>query len=169
MYRLRFLRTILLCFLGRSRPLLSDFDLYFFAIPLIDTDLSRLFTHAYSSYMGLARWHFVFGSEFRAVALKKFWSPVTTAETINYKRSIKAFSRVNVRTKLLWWNENRFYLEHTFYVKGQVRAHCYLEGLIRSPQGILKPNEVFGALGLRQEPPGISVDLQKWIALRANL
>jgi hypothetical protein len=167
MYRLRFLKTLFLCFIFKSRKLLDDFDLYFIALPLIDTDLTRLFTQTYSVYMGLARWHFVFNSEFRSVALKKRWVPVTTAEFIVYKKSIKAFSKVNIRTKLLHWNDKRFYLEHIFYVDNKVHAHAYLEGLIRSPEGHLGPNEVFRILGVNQDSPLMPKELELWISSKS--
>lgn len=163
MYRLRFVITIVTALLSKQRKLLDVFELKFWSIPLVDTDLSRLFTQTYALYMGLGRWHFVFNSEFRTVAIKNGWAPVTTAETIVYKKSIKAFTRVKLRTKLLCWNENRFYLEQKFYVGEQIHAHALLEGLIRGPQGILKPNEVFRGLGHDQQSPDFPARIQSWI------
>ncbi len=163
MYRLRFAFVLLKSLLTRKKALLDNFELQFIALPLIDTDFTRLFTQTYSLYMGLARWNFLFNSEFRTVALKKAWVPVTTAETITYRKSIKAFDRVSLITRLLYWNDHRFYLEHVFYVKGKVCAHTYIEGLVRSPQGHLKPNEVFKALGVTRESPAIPEKMQGWV------
>lgn len=59
--------------------------------------------------MGLARWHFLFSSEFKTVAFKNKWVPVTTAETIWYGRSIKAFEKVTLRTQMVCWDERRFF------------------------------------------------------------
>jgi hypothetical protein len=86
MYRIRFIRVILQCFIQKPIALLDTFELHFIAIPLLDTDIERLFTQTYAQLMGLARWHFLFHSEFRNVALKKKWVPVTTADKIAYKR-----------------------------------------------------------------------------------
>ena len=163
MYRLRFIYVILKSLLSKKRNLLDDFELTFIAIPLIDTDYSRLFTQTYALYMGLARWNFLFNSEFRTVALKKAWVPVTTAETMTYRKSVKALDRVTLVTRLLHWNERRFYLEHIFYVKGEVCAHTYIEGLVRSPKGHLKPNEVFKALGVTMESPPLPEKMQGWV------
>ena len=163
MYRLRFIYVLIKSLLSQKRNLLDDFELHFIAIPLIDTDYTRLFTQTYSLYMGLARWNFLFNSEFRTVAVKKAWVPVTTAETITYRKSIKAFDRVTLITRLLYWNDRRFYLEHIFYVKGEVCAHTYIEGLVRSPQGHLKPNEVFKALGVTMESAPLPEKIQGWV------
>jgi len=167
MYRLRFVVVILKSLLSPTKGLLDDFELHFWAIPLIDTDFSRLFTQTYALYMGLARWNFLFNSEFKTAALKKAWVPVTTAETMTYTKSIKAFDRVKLVTRLIHWNDRRFYLKHTFYVRGVECAHTYVEGLVRSPRGHLKPQEVFKALGVTKESPPLPEALQGWIDLIA--
>ena len=169
MYRLRFLLTIIKCLLSPKRGLLEDFEVNFLVIPLIDTDFTRLFTHSYSSYMAICRWHFLFNSELRSAALKKRWVPVTTSETIEYKKSIKALDRVRVRTKLLYWNDKRFYLEHSFLVRGHLHAQCYVEGLVRGPSGILEPPRVFQTLGLQQKSPEMPVGIEKWFNLKSEL
>tara|TARA_Y100000034_G_scaffold19800_1_gene22491 strand:- start:36904 stop:37266 length:363 start_codon:yes stop_codon:yes gene_type:complete len=115
--------------------------------------------------MALARWNLVFNSEFRTGALKRGWAPVTTKETIKYKRSIKAFEIVTLHTKLLFWNERRFYHKHTFRVKGEIRAICFIEGMLRGPKGHLKPSEAFEKLGVHLESPPIPNDLDGWINL----
>ena len=166
MYRLRFLITILSCLVRPTRNLLGEFKVSFIAIPLIDTDFTRLFTHTYSSYMAICRWHFVFNSQFRNVALKRRWVPVTTAENMEYRRSIKAFQRVTVSTRLICWNDKRFYLEQKFLIGGNLHANCILEGLIRGPSGILQPPEVFAHLGVKSESPPVPPHIEHWLCAR---
>lgn len=166
MYRLRFLVMIVRCFLSPVCKLSDTFSVSFIAIPFVDTDFTRLFTHTYSSYVGICRWHFVFHSQFRNAALRRGWAPVTTAETIEYKRSIKYFERVTVQTKLLCWDSKRFYLEQAFLVRGNVHAMSYLEGLIRGPEGILEPPAVFPILGLEEKSPPMPAHIEKWLSAR---
>lgn len=163
MYRLRFIWIILKCFFKSKKELLDTYTLKFIALPFIDTDVTRVFTQSYASYMGLARWHYVFASKFRNVALKKFWAPVTVAESIIYKKSIKAFSRIELKTNLICWNEKRFYLEQNFYVNGEIHVKAFLEGIIRSPQGPLQPPKVFKELGLTIDSPPTPTYLELWI------
>ncbi|MEM6298008.1 MAG: thioesterase family protein [Bacteroidota bacterium] len=166
MYRLRFIFVIIKSFLSKKKALNDPFVLNFRVIPFLDTDVILLFTQTYSQYMGLARWNLVFNSEFRTAALKRGWIPVTTKETIKYKKPIKALERVKLTTRLLFWDDRRFYHEHIFYVKGEVRAICFIEGMLRSPKGHLKPNEAFEKLGVKLESPPIPEDLASWINLR---
>lgn len=168
MYRFRFIWIILQSLLTRPKKISDTFDLCFRVVPLIDTDFSRMFTHAYAALMGLARWQYVFGSELRNVALKNKWAPVTTSDTITYKRSVKAFSKVILRTRLICWDERRFYLEHSFIDNGREAVHCYVEGLIRAPGGMMRPGDVFAATGLTEESPPFPEDLKAWIASIQN-
>jgi acyl-CoA thioesterase FadM len=168
MYRWRFVYVMLKSLLSAKRGLLDDFVLHFRALPLIDTDFSRLFTQTYALYMGLARWNLLFNSEFRTAALKKGWAPVTTAETMTYRKSIKAFARVRLVTRIIHWNDRRFYIEHLFYVNNEVCAQTYVEGLIRSPKGPLKSGEAFAELGITRESPPLPDKLRGWVeGLRA--
>jgi hypothetical protein len=48
-------------------------------------NFNRMFTHSYALFMGLARWHLLFGSQFRNLAVRHKWAPVTTCEVINYR------------------------------------------------------------------------------------
>lgn len=167
MYRLRFILMMSRCFLTPVIKLSDTFQVSFITIPFVDTDLSRLFTQTYFSYMGICRWHFVFHSPFRNIAIKRGWAPVTTAETIEYKKSIKAFTRVSVQTKLLCWDSKRFYLEQVFLVQGKIHAICYLEGFIRGPEGTLEPPKVFTTLGLSENSPPMPVHIEKWLSSRS--
>ena len=166
MYRLRFLGVMIRSLFSRKRALSEAFVLHFWAIPLLDTDFTLLFTQTYGQYMGLARWNLLFNSEFRNFALKKGWVPVTTRETIAYKRPVKAFDRVKLTTTVIYWNERRFYMEQRFEVQGKTKALAYVEGLVRSPKGHLKPAEAFAAMGLQRASPLIPEHLRAWMELR---
>lgn len=163
MYRIRFIIMMIRLFLKKPIKITDTFDLHFWVIPFVDTDFTRLFTQTYAAWMGLARWFCVFGTELRGPAIKNKWAPVTTAETFTYKKSIKAFSRVILRTRLVGWDDERFYVEHLFIVNGETKGHCYLEGLIRSPQKIMKPGDVYKEAGMVQESIPYPKDLKIWI------
>jgi len=162
MYRIRFILVMLISLLSKKKTLSEDFHLKFWAVPFLDTDIKLLFTHTYAQYMALGRWNLLFNSEFRAAALKRGWAPVTAKETITYKRSIKAFSRVKLTTRIVHWNDRRFYVEQMFYVKDQIRAISYVEGLIKGPKGHLKPNEAFKSMGVKRESPPLPESMQGW-------
>ena len=164
MYRIRFLLIILRCLIRNAAPVGIERRLSYRAIPLIDTDFTRMFTHSYALFMGLARWHLLFGSEFRNLAVRHKWAPVTTRELINYKRSIRAFRKFELRTRVIHWDEDRFYVEQSFDVGGQTMVAALVEGLVRGPQGVLKPGEVFAKAGCAGPAPEPSEQMRQMIA-----
>ena len=101
MYRFRFFIMFVKCLVLPKKKLQDHFYMNFTAMPFLDTDVSRMFNHSYFNYMGLARWQFMLGSPIGKVAMKNRWAPITSAETIMYKKSIKAFDPVTVQTKLI--------------------------------------------------------------------
>lgn len=169
MYRLRFLFTMLACFLRPTRGLLDVFAKRFFALPLIDTDAFRLFTQTYSVYAALCRWDYMFGSPFRYAALRRGWVPITTTEAFTYKRAITACSLVTVKTRMLCWTERRFYLEQNYYVRGELHARCLIEGMIRGPRGVLAPPEAFRELGFEGKSPPVPAEVEKFLAFTPTL
>ena len=164
MYRVRFLLMIMRCLVSATAPVERERCLSFRAIPFIDTDFTRMFTHSYALFMGLARWHLLFGSQFRKLALRHKWAPVTTGEIINYRRSIRAFQKFELRTRVIYWDENRFYVEQSFNVSGQMFVSALVEGLVRSPQGVLEPGEVFAKAGYEGPAPEPSQEMKERIA-----
>ena len=158
MYRVRFLLILAKCFIEPLLPVNAKRSLRFRAIPLIDTDVTRMFTHSYASFMGLARWHLLFGSEFRALALRNKWAPVTSSEITAYRKSIRAWQAFELETRIVFWDEARFYVEHLFISNKVVCVRTLVEGLIRAPSGILRPGDVFAAAGFTGGPPNISAE-----------
>ncbi len=55
--------------------------------------------------------------------LKKLgWYPVVASETIRFRESLGFFSRFELRTRLLGWDEKSFYLRQLFVLRGRVVA-----------------------------------------------
>jgi len=164
MYKVRFLLIVLKCLISATARVDRERCLSFRPMPLIDTDSTRMFTHSYALFMGLARWHLLFGSELRNVAVRNKWAPVTTCEVITYKRSIRAFQKFELRTRVIHWDEDRFYVEQSFDVSDQTFVSALVEGLVRGPQGVLKPGDVFAKAGYEGPAPELSEEMKEWIA-----
>ena len=168
MYRVRFLLMIMRCLISATAPVEWERCLSFRAIPFIDTDVTRMFTHSYALFMGLARWHWLFSSQFRKLALKLALRdksvPLTSGEIVNYRRSIRAFQKFELRIQLIYWDENRFYVEQSFNVSGEMFVSALVEGALRSPQGVLKPAAVFAQAGYDGPAPEPSQEMKERIA-----
>ena len=168
MYRVRFLLMIMRCLISATAPVERERCLSFRAIPFIDTDVTCMFTHSYAMLMGLARWHWLFSSQFRKLALqlalRDKWIPVTTGEIINYRRSIRAFQKFELRTRVIYWDENRLYVEQSFNVSGEMFVSALVEGAVRRPQGVLSPAALFAQAGYDGPAPEPSHEMKERIA-----
>ena len=165
MYRVRFLLMIMRCLIGATAPVEKERCLSFRAIPFIDTDITRMFTHSYALLMGLARWHLLFGhfAICCKLALRHKWAPVTTGEIINYRRSIRAFQKFELRTESLLGSKPLL-RRTSFNVTGQMFVGALVEGLVRSPHGVLEPGEVFAKAGYEGPVPEPSQEMKERIA-----
>ena len=128
-----------------------------------------MFTHSYAAFMALARWHLLFGSEFRGLAWRNKWAPVTTSEMATYKKSIRAWQAFDLETRIICWDDEFFYVEHLFVRDGVVCMRTLVEGLVRGPSGILRPNDVFGAAGFTDGSPEAAVEQREEIACLKKL
>ena len=127
-----------------------------------------MFTHSYALLMGLARWHWLFSSQFRKLALqlalRDKWVPVTTGEIVNYRRSIRAFQKFELRTRVIYWDENRIYAEQSFHVSGEMFVSALIEGAVRSRHGVLSPAAFFAQAGYDGSTPEPSQEMKERIA-----
>ncbi len=149
------------CLIESMLPVNAKRSLRFRALPLIDTDVTRMFAHSYPSFMGLARWHLLFGSEFRGLALRNQWAPVTTSEITSYRKSIRAWQAFVLETRIVFWDEACFYVEQLFVMDNVVCVRALVEGIVRGPSAILRPNDVFAAAGFTSGPPDISEEQRR--------
>jgi hypothetical protein len=162
LYRYRFARVMTQALLSEKKHIDEEFVVGFRLVPLTDTDVTRAFTHTFSMLMALARFHIVFSSELRTVAVRRKWIPFSAAETIAYWKPLRSLEQVSVRTSLACWDERRFYLSHSLDVRGNTRAVGYAQALIRGPQGILHPGDVFREAGLDVESPAFPEPILSW-------
>jgi hypothetical protein len=168
LYRTRFLRVMSLALARRPKSLDDEFVVHFRMVPFLDTEVTRLFAHTFSMLMTLARYDITFNSELRSVALRKRWIPFTAAETIAYWKPIHAFELVEVKTRLVCWDAKRFYLAHRLDVGAKTRAVGYAQALIRGPEGILHPHEVFAEAGVRRSSPPFPKAITDWASALAS-
>ena len=166
MFRLRLLKFILLWLLHPKKGLMDEHVLEMRAWPFIDVDVTRMFLFAFVRGFTFGRYQLVFGSEFRGFAFKRGWYPMTTAE-INYLyRPVKIFEKFTIHSRIICWNERKFYAEQILKVRGTVRSRSLVEGLIGGPGVFLKPTEVFKEMGILRDSPPMTAEVAAWIENR---
>lgn len=82
----------------------------------------------YLTFMDLGRVHLTAQSGLLGEAWRRRWMPVLAAAEITYLRSLKPFSRFDLVTRLLTWDDKYVYLEQLFECDGELCAHAYVKG-----------------------------------------
>lgn len=82
--------------------------------PDIDLAFKHMNNARYLRELDFARFHFYDKSGIYAGIVKRGGSAVQGASSIRYRRAIPIFTSYKVTTKLIYWEDKHFYLEHQF-------------------------------------------------------
>lgn len=98
------------------------------------------------------------------VARAKGWGLAVAGASVRYRKRVKMFNKIEMRTRLLGWDARFIYMDQTMWVRGD----CTSQALIRSAitmgkRGIVAPAEMAVALGLPPESPALPAWVTDWI------
>lgn len=91
------------------------------------------------------------------------WRPIAGATMIRYRRSLLAFEKFQVRSRVVCWDAKWFYFEHIIEKDGALCAVGHVRGVLRGPDGNIPPArflEVAGAGGI--ESPEMPEYIRLW-------
>lgn len=140
-----------------------------FCVWLNDCDLNLHMNNGrYLTFMDLGRLHLTAQCGLLRETLSRRWMPVLAAAEITYIRSLKPFTRFELVTRLLTWDERYVYLEQRFESGGRVCAHAFVKGVFLK-QGTRVPNaDLLRAIGHEDPAPALPEALRHWAALAAS-
>lgn len=145
---LRFLYLILKApFLKKSKTL--EWTQHF-RVWLHDCDINLHLTNArYFSFADLARTYAIARMGVLFELTKKSWLPVVNAEEITFVRPIAPLARFELRTKLVYWDEKYFYIQHEYWSKGEFCAKALIRGVFYNKKhGVISLNTVLELAGI---------------------
>ncbi|MBI3789398.1 MAG: thioesterase family protein [Gemmatimonadetes bacterium] len=151
MHKLRLFRLILSALLDRSPR--DPFAPRTFRVRVtpFDVEFTRAVSHAYLAWCGLGRWYLLFHNVDWRQLLRERWIPLTHSEVIQYKRAARWFSRVEVTTRAIWWDDKMLYFEHRLTEGDALAALCYSRGALYRGRQRLSASETMP--GLPAQPP----------------
>ena len=140
------------------RVLPSDFDVY-----------RHMNNGRYLSMMDAARLDLIIRLNLLPSLFRRRTYPVVGSAMIRYVRSIDAFRRYSIRTRVLSWDEKWFFIEQLFECDGRVMAVGLIKGLFRGPHGKVAPSEIMALVGGPSEPPALPDHIRLWIESDASM
>ena len=145
------LRLFKSIFLARFKPRIGAFDQARVSMRIWPNDLD-LNMHAnsgrYVSFMDIGRIDLLS----RMRLLRKVWSlgwrPLVGGSMITYRKSLLPFEKFVVKSRSHCWDEKWFYFEHVVTnAKGDLAAIASVRGLLRGPEGNVRPQDLIDLLG----------------------
>ena len=141
MHKLRLLKLLVLYLLGdKSHAPLQPVVCRFLLTPF-DAELTRAASHSYACFANLGRWCWSFHNIDWNGLLKERWVPLTHSELIHYRRAVKLFTKVEVTTTLIWWDDKMAYFEHRIAQGETLFAVIYSRGTFFKGRERIAPSQ----------------------------
>lgn len=95
--------------------------------------------------------------------LKQRWGLVVAGSTVQYRKRIRAFQKVTMKTQIVGVDERWIYIEQSMWVKGKPCSSALLRTGVTEGGKVIEPKRVMVALGIADwvKPPEPWV--QDWI------
>ncbi|MEX5730053.1 acyl-CoA thioesterase FadM [Rhodovulum iodosum] len=87
------------------------------------------------------------------------WGLTMAGVSVRYRRRVRVFDRIEMKSRLLGWDERFFYIEQGMWVRGTCANHALYRAAVTDETGLLAPVRVAAAMGVAGSP-----DLPGWVA-----
>jgi acyl-CoA thioesterase FadM len=144
--RLRLLLTLLLAML-RPRMALSETSSLWVRVLPNDVDILHVTNDRYLAYMDLGRNDLAVRIGLLAAVRKMGAYPVARILTIRFRRAARLFQKLELRTRVLCWNDEAAWFEQEFFVAGRSIALAYCKAEMRTKAGVISTSQLLRMAG----------------------
>lgn len=116
----------------------------------------------YVSMTGLGRADLLVRTGMMRQALRRGWAPVVASAIIRYRREIRPFAALTLRSRIVGWDGKWFYIEHVIESGGKRCAVSYARGVLRSRAGAVPIADVLESIGYSGPSPELPEVAAKW-------
>ncbi len=97
-------------------------------------------------------------------ALRKHgWGMTVAGVTVRYRRRIRVFHKVEMRSRMIGWDKRFLYLDQSMWtMDGQCTTQAVYRTAVTGQNGIVPPAEVATAMGIAPESPPLPDWVQAW-------
>ncbi len=102
------------------------------------------------------------------IAKARGWAMAVAGASVRYRKRVKLFDRIEMRTRLVGWDNRFVYMDQSMWVRGECTSQVLLRSAITQGQrGIVPPAELAEALGLPADSPELPGWVGDWITADA--
>ena len=95
---------------------------------------------------------------------KNRWGLTMAGAVIRYRRRVRTFEKVEMRSRAVCWDDRFIYLEQSMWKKdGECASHIVYRAAVTDKNGIVPTSRVVEALGITGETPAMPEWIANWI------
>lgn len=100
------------------------------------------------------------------VLKREKWLLTIAGSVVRYRKRVRMFDRVEMRSRLIGWDDKFVYLEHGMWHRGECTSHLVVRMAFTDASGLVRMDRVAAVLGLPETPP-LPGWIETWIAAEA--
>ena len=105
---------------------------------------------------------------FIAAMRARGWSAAVAGVSVRYRRRVRMFDRLKLRSRILGWDDRFAYAEQGLWRQGECCSHALLRVAITGGKGIVPPAELARELGFPEEGPPLPPWVTAWAEAEAR-
>lgn len=94
---------------------------------------------------------------------RRRWGVAVAGSAIRYRRRVRAFDRVTIRTRCIGWDARFFYMEQSMWKGEDCTSQQVIRSAVTSKTGIVPTAEVLAEMGVSRESPTLPAWVAAWI------
>ena len=95
-------------------------------------------------------------------AKKHGWGLTVAGSSIRYRRRVRLFTRVEMRSRCIGWDGRFFYMDQSMWKDGDCTSQVLLRTAVTSAAGIVDPARVAAVMGHSGDSPSLPQWVQAW-------
>ncbi|MHC0052169.1 acyl-CoA thioesterase [Actibacterium sp. D379-3] len=99
-----------------------------------------------------------------AVLRQKRWALTIAGSSIRYRRRVRMFDRIEMRSRCVGWDHRFIYLVQSMWKNGECTSQALYRSAVTDKNGIVTPDRVLAAMGLTDPSPELPGWAAAWIA-----
>ncbi len=100
-----------------------------------------------------------------SVLRREKWSMTMAGASVRYRRRIRTFEKIEMRSRAVHWDARFIYLEQSMWKQNSECAnHALYRAAVTDKNGIVTPDRVMKAMGLNEQSPDAPEWVANWIA-----
>jgi acyl-CoA thioesterase FadM len=96
------------------------------------------------------------------------WAGVIAGASVRYRRRVRMFDRLELRSRILGWDDRFTYAEQSLWRRGECCSHALLRMAITGGSGIVPSAELARELGLPEMGPPLPGWVTAWAEAEAR-